>query len=138
MGMLRELDAHPGAWALQPGLRMLVGGAAVPEAMIRGYERHGMRVIQGWGMTETSPLGTICGLKSYMLDLPEDERYATLSRQGVPPPFIEIRTVNTGGICPNDGQTMGELQIRGPWVAASYFQSDAENDKGPTMAVSDR
>jgi fatty-acyl-CoA synthase len=129
MAVLRELDAHPGAWALQHGLRMLVGGAAVPDAMIRGYERHGMRLIQGWGMTETSPLGTIGGLKSYLLDLPDDERLATLTKQGLPVPFIEIRTLNADGICPKDGQTMGELQIRGPWVAASYFQSDAENDK---------
>jgi fatty-acyl-CoA synthase len=129
MGMLRELDAHPEAWPLQPGLRMLVGGSAVPQALIRGYEAHGIQIIQGWGMTETSPLGTICALKSYMHDLPEDERIAILTKQGVPPPFIEIRTVNADGVCPKDGQTMGELQIRGPWVAARYFQLEAENDK---------
>src|SRR5206468_1933142 len=52
-----------------------------------------------------------------------------LAKQGVPAPFIEIRTVKADGVCPQDGQTMGELQIRGPWVAASYFNSDEENDK---------
>jgi fatty-acyl-CoA synthase len=129
MGMLRELESRPSAWALQPHLRMLVGGAPVPEALIRGYERHGIHVAQGWGMTETSPLGTIGALKSYMLDLPDDERIATLGKQGLSVPFIDIRTVNADGVCPRDGQTMGELQIRGPWVAANYYQAEEENDK---------
>ena len=136
MAMLRELDARTGAWTF---LHAAVGGAPLPEAMIRGYEGHGMRLIHGWGMTETSPLGTIGGLKSAMLDLPDDERIAMLAKQGLPPPFIEIRTVNSDGVCPKDGHTMGELQIRGPWVAASYFQSDADvrtMTSGPSTAGS--
>src|SRR5262245_50597472 len=129
MGVLRELDAHLDAWRLQPNVRMLVGGSAVPESMIRGYQKHGIRLIQGWGMTETSPLGTVNGLKSYMTDLPEDQQMAVLAKQGVSAPLIDIRTVDADGACPRDGQTMGELQIRGPWVAASYFRSDSEKDK---------
>jgi fatty-acyl-CoA synthase len=129
MGVLRELDAYPSAWPLQSSFRMLVGGAAIPESMILGYQKHGIRLIQGWGMTETSPLGTVAGLKSYMVDFPESERIATLAKQGVSAPLIDIRTVNADGICPCDGQTMGELQIRGPWVAGSYFRSEAEKDK---------
>jgi fatty-acyl-CoA synthase len=80
-------------------------------------------------MTETSPLGTGSALKSYMTDLDDDERVSILAKQGLPVPFIEIRTVNAEGICPRDGQTMGELEVRGPWVAASYFQSAGGSDK---------
>jgi fatty-acyl-CoA synthase len=108
---------------------MLVGGAALSEQLIREFDRRGVRLIQGWGMTETSPLGTVACVKSHTKDLNDDERIATLAKQGLPAPFIEIRTVNAGKICPNDGQTMGELEIRGPWVAGSYFQSDSEKDK---------
>ncbi|MBI4474773.1 MAG: long-chain fatty acid--CoA ligase, partial [Acidobacteria bacterium] len=132
LGMLREIEARPEAWNFVPGLRMLVGGAAVPESMIRGYHKHGIRIIQGWGMTETSPLGTISYLKSHMEDWPDDARFATLAKQGLPAPLIEIRTVNAQGVCPCDGQTMGELQIRGAWVASGYFGSDAESDKWTT------
>jgi len=129
MGILRELEANSSKWNVVPGLRMLVGGSAVPETMIRGYQKHGIRLIHGWGMTETSPLGTVSFLKSHMTGWPEDAKVGVLAKQGVPAPFIEIRTVKADGVCPQDGQTMGELQIRGPWVAASYFNSDEENDK---------
>ena len=129
MGMLRQIEQHPEAWHPQPGLRMLVGGSAPPELLIREFEKRGVRLIHGWGMTETSPLGTGSLIKSYMTDLGDDERFATLAKQGLPVPFIDIRTVNAAGICPHDGRTMGELEVRGPWVAASYFQSGAERDK---------
>jgi fatty-acyl-CoA synthase len=129
MGMLRQIEQHPELWKPQPGLRMLVGGSALPELLIREFEKRGVRLIHGWGMTETSPLGTVSGVKSYMTDLADEERIATLAKQGLPVPFIDIRTVNADGICPEDGRTMGELEIRGPWVAASYFQSGTERDK---------
>jgi fatty-acyl-CoA synthase len=80
-------------------------------------------------MTETSPLATVSRVKSYMTHLPEEERIATLAKQGLPSPLIEIRVVNTEGICPNDGRTMGELEVRGPWVASSYFESGSGQDR---------
>jgi fatty-acyl-CoA synthase len=129
MGMLRELDAHSGAWAVPSGMRTLVGGSAVPESLIRAYEKHGVRLIQGWGLTETSPLVTLGGLKSYMSDLDESERTALLSKQGLPAPFVDLRAVNADGVCPKDGHTMGELQVRGPWVASGYFQTDSDSEK---------
>jgi fatty-acyl-CoA synthase len=129
MALLRELEQHPERWRLRQGLRMLVGGSAVPDWMIAAYEKRGIRLIHGWGMTETSPLGTIGGVKSYMAGAPEEERIATLAKQGLPAPLIEIRTVNADGDCPRDGQTMGELEIRGPWVAAGYFESGVEPAK---------
>ena len=117
MAMLRYIEEHPEAWQPQPELRLLVGGAPLPESVIREFDKRGVRLIHGWGMTETSPLGTVSTIKSHLL------------KQGLPVPFIDIRTVNANGICPKDGETMGELEIRGPWVAASYFQSAAENEK---------
>jgi len=78
-------------------------------------------------MTETSPLATISsGVKSTMSNLGNDERVAVTAKQGLPVPFIDIRTVNTNGICPRDAKTMGELEVRGPWVASDYFQSDRD------------
>src|SRR5579884_3598134 len=126
MGILRQLENCADASALLKGMRMLVGGSAVSETLIRGFEAYGARLIQGWGLTETSPLATIGGLKSYMDDWPHDEQVATACKQGLPVPFIEIRTVNTEGICPKDGQTMGEVHIRGPWVASGYFEWESD------------
>jgi fatty-acyl-CoA synthase len=129
MGMLRELEQHPGKWKLHPRLRIMSGGSAVPESMIAAYEKLGIPLIHGWGMTETSPLATLCRLKSTVGDLSEKERLATLAKQGLRLPLVEIRAMNAEGLCPNDGQTMGELEVRGPWVASSYFQSDSESAK---------
>jgi fatty-acyl-CoA synthase len=129
MAMLRYLDENPDAWQSRPGMRMLVGGSALPESLIRAFEKRGMRLIQGWGMTETSPLATVSSVKSTMTRLTEDQRIATIARQGLPAPFVEIRTVNADGICPHDGETMGELEVRGPWVASAYFQSNEESDR---------
>ena len=120
-GILQQLEKNPGGWKLTPGMRMLVGGAAAPESMIRAFDQHNLRVIHAWGMTEMSPLGTVSTLKSYLRDLPEDEQYAYRATQGLPSPFVDIRAVNEQGIVPWDGKTMGELQVRGPWVAASYY-----------------
>ena len=127
--MLREIEQHPGKWKLQPGLRILSGGSAVPESMIEAYEKLGIQMIHAWGMTETSPLATVCRMKSTMTDLPKKDRLSRLAKQGLPSPLVEIRAVNADGVCPNDGEAFGDLEVRGPWVAASYFQSDGESAK---------
>jgi fatty-acyl-CoA synthase len=95
--------------------------------MLRGFDRHGARILHLWGMTETTPAATVSRLKSYMEDLPEDQRYAIRCRQGWPLPFVEIRAVGPEGEVPWDGVSTGELQVRGPWVAASYFDMPEEN-----------
>jgi acyl-CoA synthetase (AMP-forming)/AMP-acid ligase II len=123
-GILQQLEKNPGGWKLYPGMRMVVGGSAAPESMIRGFDQHNLRVIHAWGMTEMTPLGTVSTLKSYMEDLPEDEQYAYRAMQGLPSPFVDIRAVNEEGIVPWDGKTMGELQVRGPWIAASYYKPE--------------
>jgi fatty-acyl-CoA synthase len=105
-------------------MRMVVGGAAAPESMIRGFDRHGLEVIHAWGMTETSPLGTVSRLKGSLDSLGSDQRYALRARQGLPVPLVELRAVGETGECPWDGESMGELQVRGPWVASGYCGSE--------------
>src|SRR3990172_5378211 len=105
---------------------MIVGGAAAPQSMIEAYEKkHGLNVIHAWGMTEMTPLGTVCILRGHQLGLPEAERFAIRSKQGVPPPPVEIRAVDENGKeAPWDGRTFGELQVRGPWIISSYYKDD--------------
>jgi len=130
MGILDALEKHPGKWNIQPGMRMTCGGAAAPEAMIRRYDQLGMRVRHSWGMTEMTPAGTTSKLKSTMADWSDDAKYAVRAKQGLPFPFVETRAVTEDGAeAPWDGMTMGELQVRGPFVAASYYKNEAEKDR---------
>lgn len=119
--VLQTLEKSPNNWKLMPGMRIVVGGSAAPEAMIRAFDKYNLRVIHAWGMTETAPIGLISTLKSTMDKLSADQLYAYRATQGLPPPLIEIRVVNGKGNVPWDGQTMGELHIRGSWVAAGYY-----------------
>ena len=128
-GILQALERTPQAWKLTKGMRMLVGGAAAPEAMIRAFDRHQLSVLHAWGMTETTPLGTVCHLKPQLAHASEDERYAYRSKQGLPAPLVETRIMTENGEAPWDGATMGELQVKGPWIAASYYELAAEVDK---------
>lgn len=127
-GILGALAAEPDRWTL-PRMRMVVGGSAVPESMIRAFDRHGQHVIHAWGMTETSPVGTVCHLRSELVDAPEAERYRTRAKQGLPVPFVEVRAVSEAGIVPWDGASMGELQVRGPWVTGAYYGASADPDR---------
>lgn len=128
-GILKEIETNPGRWKLTPGMRMIVGGAAAPEAMIRAFDKQGLYVLHAWGMTETTPLGATCFLKNHLADLPEDQHYAYRAKQGLPAPFVEVRAMTEAGEAPWDGKTMGELQLRGPWVARSYYELSEESDK---------
>ena len=124
LSILNALDREPGRWKLPGGLRVFVGGAAAPESMIRRFDKLGVRLIHGWGMTETTPVATVSTLKPEMMSWSEDERYALRARQGLPLPFIETRAVDDQVEVSWDGETAGELEVRGPWVAASYFNAD--------------
>jgi fatty-acyl-CoA synthase len=110
-------------------MRMIVGGAAAPESMIRAFDRHGLRVIHGWGMTETSPVAAVNYLKRGLELAGPDAQYAFRAMQGVPLPFVEVRAMTPQGEAPWDGESMGELEVRGPWVAAAYHDLSEESDK---------
>ena len=130
MGLLQLLDANPGAYDLSSFKMMFVGGSAVPQAMIEAYEtRHGLRIVQGWGMTEMSPVGTLSHVPHSMADAPPDEQFRQRAKQGRPLPLVELRARNEEGLVPRDGTTMGELEARGPWIAGGYFNRDDCGDR---------
>jgi fatty-acyl-CoA synthase len=130
LGILDALDKEPKRWDTKSLRTMLIGGSAAPPAMIEGFEkRHGLMVLHAWGMTEMSPLGTVCRLKPHLTKLPETERFRIRATQGLPSPFVDVRVVGDEGPVAWDGKAMGELHVRGPWVARSYFHNPAEADK---------
>jgi fatty-acyl-CoA synthase len=124
LGILQLLDASPGRWDLSRLRAMIVGGAAAPRSLIEGFERrHGLHVTHAWGMTETCPLGSVSELSSRELALPAETQLAYRAKQGLPAPFVEVRHRGAEGIAQWDGETMGELEVRGVWVSSSYFEA---------------
>jgi fatty-acyl-CoA synthase len=126
--ILECLDHNPGRWKLPP-MRVLIGGAAPSLALIQRLRKHGWDMVQGWGLTECSPQATTSQILAHMHGLPEDAKCEIKTQAGIPVPFVERRVVNEAGEVPWDGETMGEVQLRGPWVAASYYDLPTENDK---------
>jgi len=106
--------------------RVLIGGSAVPESLIRAFhDGYGIEVIQGWGMTETSPIGTLSNLTPELEALPYDEQMKWRIKQGVPPLGVELKLKNYAGQeMPHDGHTYGRLMVRGPTIAGSYFKGE--------------
>lgn len=106
--------------------RVLIGGSAVPESLIRAFhDGYGIEVVQGWGMTETSPIGTLSNLTPELLELPYDEQMKWRIKQGVPPLGVELTLKNYAGQeMPHDGHTYGRLMVRGPTIAGAYFKGE--------------
>jgi fatty-acyl-CoA synthase len=129
LAVAEALGREPGRWDLQGGLRILIGGSACPEILFRRFDQFGARVIQLWGLTETTPVATVCRLQPHMQSCSEDRRYELRARQGIPSPFVDVRAVNESGEVPWDGTTQGELQVRGPSVAASDYRLPEEGSK---------
>ncbi len=126
--MVQIIASHPGKWKLQPGLRLTVGGSAVPEAMIRAYAKLGIEVMQGWGMTETSPLATVSKVTALQDHLDEDARFKVQAMQGYPLPLVDLRAVGEDGEAPWDGESVGEIQVQGPWITGSYHRVPVSAD----------
>jgi fatty-acyl-CoA synthase len=130
MGLLQVLDKNPGKYDLSRVRAVVCGGSAASPALIRGLqERHGLSILHAWGMTEMTPLGTVCSVPSYLADAPFEEQLQYRARQGVPQALVEIRARTDEGFAPWDGKTMGELEVRGPWVASSYYHSEGPDDR---------
>ena len=120
--LLRELDASPGRWRLRDGLTFYSGGAAPPPEMFRRLERYGIGLQAGWGMTECSPVGTQAWLKDEFNALDEAQQLDMRTSGGIPLPLVQMRiTDDEGRELPWDGNTKGELQVRGPWIARAYI-----------------
>ena len=128
-GILKYLDEHP-SHDLSALHTMIVGGAAIPEATIRAFEaRHRLRVVHAWGMTEMTPMGSISRVPSELETAPPDDQYAWRATQGRPTPFVEIRARGEQGLVAWDGTTMGELEVRGPWIASAYYPGNEAPDR---------
>ncbi len=136
--------------------RVLIGGSAIPEKILRTFEEdYNVDVVHAWGMTETSPLGTLGTLPAHLSDADLETRMAYKMRQGRPPFGVELRSVDEeNNILPRDGKTSGRLLVRGAAVAGGYFRGDGGNvlddegffdtgdmanlDRDGTMTITDR
>src|SRR3954451_19681175 len=130
MGILQLLDADAARWDLSSIKGMFVGGSAVPRAMIAAYkQRHGIQIIQGWGMTETSPVASTAALPHDLASVDEETRFDLEAMAGLPLPFVEVRVRAGDEPVPWDGEAMGELEVRGPWVASCYYDTPEQADR---------
>jgi acyl-CoA synthetase (AMP-forming)/AMP-acid ligase II len=131
LGILQILDANPGKWDLSHMKGMLVGGSAAPRALIAGFrERHNLMVCHGWGMTETSPVASMAALPGDLANADDEMKFDYLAMQGIPLALVELRARDDSGKeIPRDGETMGELEVRGPWVASAYYESPEQSDR---------
>ncbi|MEO6313627.1 MAG: long-chain fatty acid--CoA ligase [Chitinophagaceae bacterium] len=130
MGIYEILKKRPPAEKLSLK-EYLVGGSAMPVSVMDAFEREfGITGVQAWGMTETSPLGTVSRLQQHHYNLPKEEQLKIRSTQGIELPGVEIRSAKEDGtIAARDGETTGEFEIRGPWIMDTYFGSEKQTDR---------
>lgn len=114
----------PGGLRFSKLNRTVIGGSACPPAMITAFQDdYGVEVLHAWGMTEMSPLGTLCTLKNKHLDLPKEEQMKIRQKQGRAIYGVEMKIVNDAGDeQPWDGRSYGDLLVRGPWIVDSYYK----------------
>jgi fatty-acyl-CoA synthase len=124
-GLLAYLDQHP---ADLSSLRdVVVGGSACPPALMHAFnDRYGVHITHAWGMTETSPLGSVSRPPAGVTG---DDEWPYRYTQGRPPASVECRLINDDGEeVPWDGESVGELEVRGPWIAAAYYRQDEDGE----------
>lgn len=125
MGLLNHLHANRLRFSTLQ--RTSIGGAACPPAMIEAFLDLGIEVLHGWGMTEMSPLGTVCKLKPKHESLPRAEKLAVLAKQGRAVFGVDLKIVDPDGHeLPWDGKSGGDLLVRGPWIISHYFKQEDE------------
>jgi fatty-acyl-CoA synthase len=136
MGLIQTYDAaqadgspNRGRWKLPHGMRSLVGGAAVPESLIRAFDKHGIWIMQGWGMTETSPVCTVSYPRAEIRDASDNEKYRRAAMAGVPVPLVDLRVWGDAGKQDWDGHSVGEIQVRGPFITGSYHEVPVTAEK---------
>jgi len=129
LGMAEYLDEHPEV-DISYIDRLAVGGSAPPEALIRKYiDDYDAPILQAWGMTETSPLGSVSSLRKELEDEDVETQYAHRALAGVPCPGIRARIRDDeGNEVPRDGEAFGELEVRGPWVLEEYHNRPEANE----------
>jgi fatty-acyl-CoA synthase len=130
IGLLQYLEQNPRD--ISSIRTITAGGSAVPKSMIETFERaYGLELVQGWGMTETGPVGTLSHLTPAFAELPDEERFRTRAKAGRPLAGVRLRIVDlaTGEECPWDGKSIGEVQIKGNWVASAYFNAPGSEER---------
>jgi fatty-acyl-CoA synthase len=130
LGILALIDNDPKKYDLSAIRTMAIGGSAAPAGMIDGFKkRHGIDITHAWGMTEMSPVGTVCRIKNAIKDRLDDAASLEVrASQGFALPLVETRhTGENGEVLPWDASTMGELEVRGPWVASSYVGDEGKD-----------
>jgi fatty-acyl-CoA synthase len=129
IGLLQYLEKNPRDMS---SIRYITaGGSAVPLSLIARFERQlGVQLIQGWGMTETGPVAALSWLTPDLEQLPEEERFRQRARQGRVVPGISFRVVSEDGAeVPWDSKSMGEIQVKGNWVAATYYNDPQADER---------
>ncbi|WP_108672197.1 long-chain fatty acid--CoA ligase [Peribacillus acanthi] len=127
LGLLKELES--GSYETSSLRAILCGGSAAPRAMIKAFEtKYKIPFLHAYGMTETTPLVTLSRLKSYQHDLHEEETLDIRSKQGLLVPGLEMKVVGADGEVKWDGNDMGELMLRGPWIANEYYRDDRSKE----------
>ena len=131
-GVKAALEAEPDKYDVSKLSRVTCGGSAPPVSLMRWYwDSHKIEMIQGWGMTETNPLGTLSRkvAKRSHINISEDQQFENIAKAGLFMPGLEIEIFDEDwNVLPHDGEAVGELCIRGPWIAAEYF-NDPQPDK---------
>ncbi|WP_130434973.1 3-(methylthio)propionyl-CoA ligase [Rivibacter subsaxonicus] len=127
LGLLNHMKQH--GLKLTTMRRTIIGGSACPPAMIRAFKQDfGVTVLHAWGMTEMSPLGTVCNLKLPQLELDEEAQFAIMTRQGRAIFGVEMKIVDPDGKeLPWDGISSGDLLVKGPWIVSGYFKGEGGN-----------
>jgi fatty-acyl-CoA synthase len=125
--LLRYADEHSEV-DLSSLTNAACGGSAVPRALMKDFEeRHNVRIFQAWGMTETSPVATYSRPREGEHD---DAHWNDRAKQGRPLPWVELRLIDDNGAeVAWDGSSTGEIEVRGPWVAAAYFRDEDDSGK---------
>ena len=129
LGILAELEANPDKWDLSRMKGMFVGGSAVPRKLIVDFARHGLTIVQGWGMTETSPVASTAATPHDLNDIDDESKFDLKAMAGLPLALVEVRARAGDEEIPWDGDAMGELEVRGPWVASSYYDAPDSADR---------
>ncbi len=127
LGLLQELEK--GNYDVSSLTRVICGGSAAPKGIIRAFEeKYGIPFIHAYGMTETSPLVLVSRPKSYQDGLSYEEKLDIRAKQGLLAPGLEMKVIGQNGPVRWDGQEMGELCLRGPWIAAEYYNDERTNE----------
>ncbi len=129
IALLKELDANEKLYDVSTVRNIICGGSAAPKSMIRTFEeKYNIPFLHAYGMTETTPLVFASNIKRNLQDLPYEDRLQFKAKQGIVVPGIDMKVIGQHGEVKNDGKEMGELLLKGPWIADQYYKDDRSSE----------